>query len=138
MSNQEAYKVDATNLLIGMGYAKSKSEVAMERCGYDIQYAIEFLSRADEEGIETEDGLASFDFEENRQEDAKEGDLEVERYGSAGSGGRSPRAAASVEDTRLAQLKEMGFTEKEAEEALHRAGNDFNEALSILLSESEI
>lgn len=43
-------------------------------------------------------------------------------------------SAAEFEDSRIASLKEMGFTAAQAESALEACNGDVNEALTLLLS----
>jgi len=113
--------------LTSMGFPESEARQALSRTGNDVTLAVEYLSNGQLLGDDEFDLIA-----------AAEPEPEVRPptifKARTTADGNDDSSAAEFEDSRIASLKEMGFTAAQAESALEACNGDVNEALTLLLT----
>jgi len=113
--------------LTAMGFPEHEAIQALNRTGNDVSLAVEYLSTGNLEGDDEFDLIA-----------AAEPEPEIRPptvfKPRTTADGNDDASVAEIEDSRIASLKEMGFTAAQAESALEACNGDVNEALTLLLT----
>jgi hypothetical protein len=118
-----------------MGFEPAKVEAALASAGADFNKALDLLSSGDiAASAPAAAGVVAPEAEKPRKSlpktNSKNGSGDHFREQTP-----SDAPEAAMIDQRIAQLVEMGFDGKEAEQALKLAGHDFNGAVTLLSEE---
>jgi len=131
----------SVEVLVAMGFDRTRAEAALARTGGDVEFAANLLSRGGDFSAEND---SEFDLIAASQPEPTiraptvfhprvGGHEGVDHFAD----GVREGTLSEILDARISIFTEMGFTTVQAEEALRRCNNDVNEALTFLLQGGE-